>query len=297
MLDCVKCPFCPDPVEATLAGSYEVARVPAIVREFQRELFTVWRCGSCDSLHSKEAVDLDAYYRVYPLAGQSEDYLTRQFCRTRLEALKRAGMKKSDAILDFGCGTGLFVSYLTQKGYAKAVGHDPYISIFSGPEVLAKKYDVILAQDVIEHADDPRVMMKTLVGCLKPGGLICLGTPCAERISLKPYEAFAVSLHQPYHRHIFSTRALVQLAREEGLTLSHLRKRHVGESARPGANLRFLHDFVRHSGNVINAGFEPPAPGLFRRHPLLIAQAFLGYFFSRKSEMALYFNLRESEKV
>lgn len=286
--DCILCPFCEN---SSIEAASEQARIPAIVREYQDREFTVWRCGSCLSLHSKEHVDLAAYYAVYPLARQSEDYLTRHFCDTRLSALPQMGVKKSDSILDFGCGTGLFVRHLSKRGYTDVTGYDPYIDEFRIEAALARKYDVILAQDVIEHAEDPAAMFALMVGSLRTDGLLCLGTPCAERIKLKPYEPYAVSLHQPYHRHIFSTKALVGLARRHGLVESRIRGRHIGESAAPGANVLFLHEFIRHSGGVINAGFEPSRPGIFRRHPKLIWDAFFGFFFSRKSEMAVYFRL------
>jgi SAM-dependent methyltransferase len=286
MADCTTCPFCPG---ATIREASQRARVPAVVRAFRDERFTVWRCPSCDSLHSLESVDLDAYYRAYPLARQSEGYLSRKFCERRLKALEREGISKDSSVLDFGCGTGLFVAYMRSRGYADVSGHDPYIADFRSPEALAHRYDAVLAQDVIEHAEDPEGMLAQLVRCLKPGGLLFLGTPCAERIDLDRPEAFAVSLHQPYHRHIFSTRALLELAARQGLRPSRMLDRHVGESAAPGANVLFLHEFIRRSGGVIDAAFEPPRKDLFRSHPRLLLLAAFGYFFSRKSEMAISF--------
>jgi SAM-dependent methyltransferase len=289
MAECTTCPFCPG---GALDRARELARVPAIIRERRNEVFTVWRCPRCASLHCKESVELDAYYAAYPLARLTEDPLSRLFLRKRMARLAAAGVRESDAILDFGCGTGLFVRLLREHGYARVEGYDAYIPEFRDEAIMDAKYDVVLAQDVIEHAEDPEAMLIRMLGCLRPGGLLCLGTPRAERIRLAQADAYAVSLHQPYHRHIFSTAALVTLARRHGLELHHTLGRYVGESAAPFGNVLFIHEYIRRLGNVIDVGFEPVPKGFFQKNPLLIFYAFVGYWLSRRSEMVVWFRYR-----
>ena len=48
----------------------EVGAVPCNVREFSKDLFTLWRCIGCGSLHCAEDADLDRYYAHYPLKDQ-----------------------------------------------------------------------------------------------------------------------------------------------------------------------------------------------------------------------------------
>lgn len=288
MAECVRCPFCS---EALLKDAGDLVRVPAIIREFQREKFTVWRCPSCGSLHCKEDVDLDSYYRVYPFSKQKLDFWGTVSCRNRMRQMEREGVTPDFSILDFGCAGGVFVSFLLQNGYKDVSGYDAFVPEFNDPALLERRYDAVLAQDVLEHAEDPREMLALLTKSLKPGGVLYIGTPLADAISLKKHDAFAMSLHQPYHRHIFSRQALLKITAEQGLTPGTISDRHCVDTLTPTVNLRFLHEFVRHSGNLVNVAFEPPQPDLLWRHPSLLFYAFFGYFASRRSEVSAFFHL------
>jgi SAM-dependent methyltransferase len=285
---CAVCPFC-----SGQAGSAEQAKefasVPAVVREYQTEHFTVWRCRCCDSLHCLEPVNLSRFYKVYPFAKHQLDLVTRTALGNRARQLLRQGVQKTDAILDFGCGNGLFVTFLRKMGFSDVTGYDLYSNEYSDTAVLNNEYEVVLAQDVIEHADDPAQMLQAMVNCLKPQGLICLGTPMAERIDIKKWRSFNMSIHQPYHRHIFSARALVALARRFGLKEVKIFDRHFSETKVPLVNLFFMHKYVEYSGNVINVGFERPRLKGFLLYPQLIFYAFFGFFLSRRCEMMAYF--------
>jgi SAM-dependent methyltransferase len=287
MNSCHHCPFCPE--TGTYQNALEKAQIPGIVRAFQHQNFTVWRCESCGSLHSKEDVNLPHYYEGYPFAQHKLDFWSRVAYRKRTRDLKKQGIQKHHKILDYGCGAGVFVQYLRDQGYGHAVGYDPYVPAFAEPERLRDEYDAVLAQDVIEHADDPRVMLREILSCLKPDGLLYLGTPLANRIRLQQAERFAMSLHQPYHRHIFSLKALLDLTGSCGLRVTGLSQRHCTDTLTPTVNTRFLHEFIRAGGNVVDVGFEPPPPNLFKRHPKLLLFAFFGYFFSQRSELSGYF--------
>lgn len=286
MSECTKCPFCES---SSLESASEKARIPAIIRKFKSQSFTVWRCRECGSLHSRETVDLPAYYAAYPFVKQELDFFTRRAFQNRLRQLVREGLKPSNTILDFGCNNGGFVTYLKSQGFTDVEGYDRFVEAFHRPELLKRKYDVIVAQDVIEHAEDPAEMFSTLVGCLKNGGLLCIGTPCADRIRLDGFEPFAVSLHQPYHRHIFSSQALLAEARKHGLNPQSFYRRHAGESKFPVLNILAMHEYVRFAGGDLEAGFEPIRLSVFLRHPQLFFYVFFGYFFCRQSEMSAYF--------
>ena len=62
MTACATCNVCDSP--GTLAGATDVARVPCHVRCFRDEVFTVWRCTNCRSLHCAEDANLAEFYAV-----------------------------------------------------------------------------------------------------------------------------------------------------------------------------------------------------------------------------------------
>ena len=288
MTDCTVCNVCTNP--GRLEDSAEVNQVYSNVRKFQTHKFTVWRCRSCRSLHSKDEVDLCHYYRYYPLKEQKLDVWTRAAYNNYLKRLIKEGLKPEHEILDFGCGQGLFVSFLHKKGYKNAVGYDPYVAEFSDERLLVKTYDIIIALDVIEHVNDPRSLIDRLVSCLRAGGILSVGTPNAHQIDLSHPEKFALSLHQPYHRHILSEKALSQLGLNAGLCVGKIYNRYYFDTLYPTLNYRFLQTYIRRAGNMFEVAFEPPHVIMVLTSPVLLFYAFFGYFFPPLSEMMIFFH-------
>lgn len=275
-----------------LDDALEVNQICSNVRKFKDNTFTVWRCESCHSLHSKEGVDLPYYYRHYPVTQQKLDFWTKSAYRNYLKRLKKSGMKKEHEILDFGCSQGLFVSYLRKKGYSHVQGYDPYVAQFSNKELLDRTYDVIIAQDVIEHTDEPRKLMNKLLRCLSPEGILCIGTPNAEYIDISHPMKCADSLHQPYHRHILSEKALITLGKTIGLSAKNIYYRCYYDTLYPSVNFRFLQTYLRYAGNMFDSAFEPPRVWMVLSSPLLLFYALFGYFFPPRSEIMIFFHRR-----
>src|SRR6185369_12914271 len=115
MAECVQCNLCEDP--GTLARAAEVGAGPCNVREFSKDLFTLWRCTGCGSLHCAEDADLDRYYARYPLKRQKLGFSERIGYRNRLRLIEAQGLSSSAGILDYGCGAGLFVEFLREQGW------------------------------------------------------------------------------------------------------------------------------------------------------------------------------------
>ena len=289
MQGCSVCNICPTPIR--LEQATEITRVPCNVRRFKDELFTVWRCPVCLSLHSKEAVDVSYYYEHYPFREHTLDLWARIGYANYLKRLQRVGLARNHLLMDFGCGPGLFVTFLHEHGY-QAVGYDKHVPQFADPSALNKSYDFIVAQDIIEHVDDPKELLMELKARLRPGGILCIGTPNAEGISLSDPESYALSLHQPYHRHILSERALRSLAHDQNLEVMALYHRYYYDTLYPSVNYRFLQTYVKKAGNVLDVAFEPPKIALVLTSPILWVWALLGYFYPPRSEMTIIFRRR-----
>lgn len=254
----------------------ERARVQSNVREFQDESFTVWRCHACGSLHSREDIDLERYYRDYPVARQSDDAITRLLFRRRLRELRSAGLAHEHRVLDYGCGNGGFVKYLVRTGHTQAVGYDPYSEEYCNRATLAHRYDFVVCQDVIEHASDPARLVGELLDLLSPGGVLLLGTPNALALSLDDPIDVAGHLHQPYHRHIVSQAALENLFAASGAAILEVRSRWYVDSYIPFINTRFFFRYVHECGGAIDVVFEPIKLGVIYGSLGLLRDAFFG---------------------
>ncbi|MDJ0691494.1 MAG: class I SAM-dependent methyltransferase [Xenococcaceae cyanobacterium MO_188.B32] len=279
------CNVCQYP--GTFENALEVENIPSNIRKFKEQKFTVWRCSFCNSLHSKELVDLNHYYKNYIAGKPNLNYFLRCAYYNRLELLRKYGFKKNHKLLDFGCNQGLFLSFLNQLGYENVFGYDPYVPKYSDQKFLSKKYDFITAYDVIEHVDEPSELLTQFASFLKKGGLLILGTPNADEIKLSDLET--PELHQPYHRHILSEKALRNLAFSKGLKVIGFYKRWYLDTLYPMVNARFALTYVRKSGNVLDVLVEMPRWKILLISPLLIFYGFTGYFFRWPGNMTVVF--------
>jgi SAM-dependent methyltransferase len=269
----------------------ESASVRSNVRRFAGETFTLWRCRRCGSIHAADGTDLARYYRDYPFRRQRPDWILRRCYASLLGRLRRAGVGRSQSILDYGCGSGLLVAYLKSRGYARAAGYDAYTPAFSDPAALERRYDCLNAQDVLEHADDPLALLRRFDGLVVPGGLVVIGAPDADGIDLARPERFVHSLHQPYHRHILSRGALLAAAADLGWTLRRLYRTPYTNTRWPFVNTRFILHYFRCFDDVVDLAFERRLAGSRRllTDPLTLVEALFGSFRCPPTEMMAVF--------
>jgi len=171
--------------------------------------YSIWRCVHCDSLHAVEPQDLDKIYVDYPLQRQRLDIFTRATFRRRLYFLRNVGLRKSCSILDYGGGAGTFAQFLREAGFSKARSYDPHMPSEANPSTLDSRFDFVLVQDVIEHAEDPIAMLRQLKGLVVANGKLIVGTPDAEAINLDQPLTETWSLHQPLSSASEATSTLV----------------------------------------------------------------------------------------
>jgi SAM-dependent methyltransferase len=101
-------------------------------------------------------------------------------------------LPKRARILEIGCGTGHNLAMLSQFGQVDALELDDEAreiaekrlgrSVMSAPlpelaGVPDRTYDLIAALDVIEHIDDDRAAVASIVAKLKPGGKLVMTVP------------------------------------------------------------------------------------------------------------------------
>ena len=274
---------------ARRAPDAERAVVRSNVRRFTSERFAVWRCRGCGSIHAGQPVDLASYYRAYPMHSVDLDWRARAVYRVQLQRLLRAGFRREHSLIDYGCGSGSFVQFLRSAGYPHCVGYDRFNSAFAKEGLLGEKYDCVFSQDVLEHVDDPLALLDVLRGLVALGGLLATGTPNASAIDLAHPEAYVHTLHQPYHRHIVSKAALLDLGASFNLSLLRYHPRSYINTAIPFINHRFLIHYLRCQDNTFDAAFEPVRPSLRLLSPVGVFWGLFGSLFAPETDvMALY---------
>ena len=259
------------------------------MRRFASQKFAIWRCGNCGSIHARDRVDLGRYYRNYPFFAQKLDWAVRHAYGRALRRLKRQGLSRRHHILDYGCGSGLMVRFLKEKGF-RAAGYDPYSPDHCEPCATHERFDCIIAQDVTEHAEAPLEILKTLDGLAAEGAIVAIGTPNAAGIDLARAEKFLYPLHQPYHRHIFSIDALLEAGRELGWQVERYYSTPYTNQPIPFLSLPFLHHYFRCFDNNLDLVFERPlASARLWLNPWTYFMAFFGYFLCDDADVVAIF--------
>ena len=281
----VICEFCHTQISKNDTKSLN--RIPSNVRELKNTDYLVLKCPNCCSIHSLTSVNLDEIYQNYPIQKQKMDFFTRQLFRKRLNLLKKAGLTKNVSILDYGCGSGLFVKYLNEHGYV-ASGFDPYSNTYQDKSILSQKYDWIISQDVIEHLTDPNDFLKNIQILLHPHGTLVIGTPNADRINLFNKIDQVGPLHQPFHRHIYSEKQIKLALAEAELSVHSVHLDWYVDTLFPFVNSAFLYRLFLSGDGTIERGFEPVSILDFIKNPKLIFYGLFGYFYSRKTDMLIF---------
>lgn len=263
----------------------EMGSVRGNTQRFLDRRFRIWKCPKCLTLHSLDPVVMSDIYREYPPNRRRLDIFAKGTLANLVGRLEKAGLSRNAAILDYGCGNGIFLEFLEQRGYRNVTGYDPYVTEFAS--LPAAEFDCVVANDVIEHVDDPRAMVSECVGRVRPGGLLYIGTADSEPVDMRDLEPHLMRLHQPFHRIILTVEGLHRLAAETGMDLVGAWRRSYMDTRMPFANYRFLDEFNRALDHNMDRAMDPDAAKVLLRRPSLLFHALFGYFFPSACEPAV----------
>lgn len=148
------------------------------------------------------------------VGGSGEEVRNQEHNPTRLQRIKE--FHPNPKVLDFGCGSGLFMDYLQMNGVV-AVGYDKYgMARGTNAEFPDDMFDVVTMIEVIEHLSAPYDELEAILACLKPGGILMVETSFTDWMDLQtdPYINPAIG-----HTTIFSWKGLDDLMVEKGFEI------------------------------------------------------------------------------
>jgi SAM-dependent methyltransferase len=288
-LECVICHYSVKPNEQAASIKF-----PCNVRAFKHETFEVWRCPNCQTIHCLDVVDLEKYYAKYPFAEAKLTLPFRLYYQKICRQLTKYGLSQTDVVLDYGCGNGQFVQYLREQGFSNSYGYDPYASKdgFGNPSILQKApFNYILLQDVIEHVEEPNILLSELNSLLAPGGYIIIGTPNAANIDLShpSLSDYYNPIHVPYHLHIYTRETLESLGNSQGWTPLEFWPRSYSDTRWFGLNARAWNEYQRISDGTLDALFEPIKVGKALTSYKFLLYAIFGYWLGLYTEITIIF--------
>lgn len=221
-----------------------------------RDEFDYVECGACGCLQIAEVPrNLERYYpgKYYSYAPAKEpSVLRRLLLRHRFaqsmgtvdtplgrllvnrygapalsEWAGRLGCKRSDAVVDIGCGSGNLLVQMSALGFTHLTGLDPYIerdlSYRCGVRVLKRdvteydgRCDSAMLHHSFEHMANPAETMASLARVVVSGGTVLIRTPVAGKYAWRTYGADWYQIDAPRHIFVHSEASIAILARRAG---------------------------------------------------------------------------------
>lgn len=145
-----------------------------------------------------------------------------------------------DVVADIGCGSGGSSLFCARRGaYVTAIDQDPQTSAAiksklaelapqSHAALVADAHRLplvdesatrILCTEVLEHADDPSLVLKELFRIGKPGALYLLSVPGYLQENLQKQIAPPIYFQKPNHVRIFTEQAFADAVSDAGLVI------------------------------------------------------------------------------
>jgi 2-polyprenyl-3-methyl-5-hydroxy-6-metoxy-1,4-benzoquinol methylase len=206
--------------------------------------FNVIQCSDCGlgiTTPRPDSQDLGKYY-------QSDDYIShtskasslidkiylvaRNFTLNWKHTLL-TNLTEDKHLLDFGCGTGDFLSYMHSKGYdvhgiepsdkARAKANTPYDTrkVVQSSSQLQTQFEIITLWHVIEHVPDLNETIKDLKSRLSPGGLMLVAVPNLNSWDSERYGNLWAAYDPPRHLWHFTRNSMTRLLSNHKLKLIH----------------------------------------------------------------------------
>jgi SAM-dependent methyltransferase len=191
-----------------------------------KDSFEIYGCKACGlkfTMDPPSEGEIPEYYDTGDYISHSDSkkglvntlfHFTRRLMLTRKrKIIARVTGSKTGTLLDIGCGTGYFASFMKDKGWDVS-GLEPNekardfainnfdLKVYSGTEDLAalnEHYDCVTLWHVFEHFHDPVKYLSFIRRMLKPGASCIIAMPNCGSFDAKHYRQFWAAWDVPRH--------------------------------------------------------------------------------------------------
>jgi SAM-dependent methyltransferase len=205
--------------------------------------FPLVRCDRCGLVFEEfarseedlEEAQRDAYGQPQRRFISPVELGVRLFCRSRVRLAHRL-LPHSGRVLDVGCGRGLFLRMLEQRGHrvrgtelsaATAANADPAIPVDVGElrpgRYEPRSFDLICMWHVLEHMRRPDLALQAASEALVPGGALLIAVPNFDSLQARLGGELWFHLDLPRHIFHFTPETLRRLLQDSGFVLDRCR--------------------------------------------------------------------------
>jgi hypothetical protein len=197
-----------DPSVFGFLCAYYHNALPDSIRQFvDAGSFVAVECPNCTLLYQRDVPDAGFLTEIYehwvieddwlapaakPVPPDYSNYMATEIMHLLAEQRRVVGTERRISVLDFGMGWSnwlqlargfgatVFGSELSQPKieHAKSIG----IPVLTMGEILQRKFDVIAAEQVLEHVTDPASILDALVAALADTGFIKISVPDGRHV-------------------------------------------------------------------------------------------------------------------
>jgi len=205
------------------------------------ETFELMQCTPCDFLFTFPVPDdIGSYYDSSAYLShhsQQQNLITFLYKTVRQIQLSRKirlleGLTPGRRLLDYGCGTGAFLSAARSHGFnCTGIEPDPDARIIAESTSRAlvypalddietsDKFDTITLWHVLEHTSSPWQLLSSLYHILSAKGILVIAVPNYYSADAKHYGAYWAGYDVPRHLFHFSHKSIHLLCNESGFKL------------------------------------------------------------------------------
>lgn len=179
---------------------------------------------------------LDPYYESNDYVShhdKARSWIQKLYVRARglmlnyKHLILKKQIKPKSRLLDIGCGTGAYLSFMKTKGFqvdgvennskARRICNENHLNVQADEKSFdPNSFDLITLWHVLEHLPNPEKSVLTYHQLLKKEGLLIIAVPNFESHDRFYYQEDWAALDVPRHRWHFTPRGLIKTIEEIG---------------------------------------------------------------------------------
>jgi len=172
-----------------------------------------------------ESEQYASHNRVRGFLGSLYVFFSRMMLKFKFGTIKRY-LKKEGLVVDFGCGNGDFVSYVSAQN-KKVIGIEnnkravevcekKQIKVLSSVSSVQSKINVITFWHSFEHLSNPEKVIKAVKKHTDKDSVVVVALPNYKSFDAKHYDRFWAAYDVPRHRFHYSKNGIKQTMKKFG---------------------------------------------------------------------------------
>ncbi len=215
------------------------------------EDFNIWKCDNCNfcfTIDPPAENKISEYYKSEEYISHSNTskgltnrlyHMARQWMlRSKFSIIQKYSIKKRGRLLDIGCGTGYFASYMNNKDWdsigieadqnAKKYAEEKFglkvSSLNDLKSFSSSEFNVVTLWHVLEHLSSPKEILDEISRILDEKGICIVALPNTDSYDANYYKTYWAAWDVPRHLWHFNISSFKNIIENSGLRLRAIKR-------------------------------------------------------------------------